>query len=1361
MTTKYWRGAGTATNRSGTWTTTGTSVWSLSEGGPAGGGVPTSNDYVIFPNYGINYTVSVTSGVCGGMQMDGITMTVSGTGSIQCSGPVSLGGIVTWTNTGTLTLLNNATVNGIWGETYINSGGNNMRNTSVSALGYSVRLDSNITLLGTFTLNSGQLNLNGTNLTCYVFSSSNTAVRNIAAGYGVITLNSPTAGTIVLSVANSTNMSWSDGTGGIYAVMNTTRTFQWGSSAGGSTATWAPGLILDSGASAPTITGWFSSINFTGATGSPATSIISGIGVLVLGTAASYVNVLPTFRIDFSSVLCNGKTLGATTFDMGVGTANRCYLDDAFRAASVLFYSGEVFGSYNSFTVLGNFTVGTTGKPGAYFNAGGTVTCTTMTITANASYGSATPLICSTSLVISGTNAYFGYLEGGITTPVITLSGTTSTLDVGYGFDAGTNCVFTHSQGTLLLNGYENIVLAIGRYTSGGSTSTRSINWGYNSRITLNWTVSAATVVDISSHTGLTYTYADTSSGFQTDMGITRTFNSGGTTAALLGAINVWLTGTGGSTPTFTGYFRLISLGDTTSTVTSVGTAGPWALYLGNGTYTGLSLNFSSNWSVTVGLTDGYLYNPYDKAVSATTVSIGAGNTMYIMYVGESPGTWRSNGAMSVNTGTLDINNGTLYCASTLTVSGTGNIAGTSTIDVIGLATSSKSSGGTWELYATLNARGGLSVTAGILYVYGNLGVDTSSISLNGGTLSFNGQAVQCEVNCLVTMIGTSTINLNDTALTVGSFVSASSGVRTINFGDYGAFYLTRQLDGGTSFTNILNVTTANLTVTGSKNFYIVSTASINTEIVWANYPSTTVPFTPTQIAQQVNLYLFPTAASGTKTISGFYNLITMINESIPARSVYPVVSGASGLACTSIRLGDAADYTNLLITMCGNGTIETATKTLGQLTLFHTDDTTTTLTESITIGPSATTTKFVKIIKGRLDMNGYSITTGYFQIMGAALGTKYINFHNSFVILTGTSSAVNLDAADISNTTCVSYDNGGFRSSMDQARTFTCGSSGAPAANTAPNLSFENGAGATPTITSGSYFKRLTLTDTSFSLGLRTLNVDRLDMGLVNQTGLTVVMRGDPAIGDSGYLYGADATIAALTFDGSTVLGGSIIVTGATSLTNGVLNLNGQSLTTSTFSVTGSNPTGITNNTGSINVTGASFTVSNQYFGYTTAGTAYTINMSSASAKTFNVTTSPIASSSFIFGKLNISGSSGALTISGTNQFADITQTELPAVFNFTAGTTTTVQAFTLTGISGSLATIQSTVAGTAFTLSKASGTVSVDYLVIQDSTATGGAAWYAGVNSSNVSNNTGWIFTGPGPAPGGGVNGQFFVFF
>lgn len=54
----------------------------------------------------------------------------------------------------------------------------------------------------------------------------------------------------------------------------------------------------------------------------------------------------------------------------------------------------------------------------------------------------------------------------------------------------------------------------------------------------------------------------------------------------------------------------------------------------------------------------------------------------------------------------------------------------------------------------------------------------------------------------------------------------------------------------------------------------------------------------------------------------------------------------------------------------------------------------------------------------------------------------------------------------------------------------------------------------------------------------------------------------------------------------------------------------------------------------------------------------------------------------------------------------------------------------------------------GTPAILSKASGDTACNYLTIQDSTATGGAAWYAGANSINISGNSGWIFGAIGAA-------------
>ena len=90
--------------------------------------------------------------------------------------------------------------------------------------------------------------------------------------------------------------------------------------------------------------------------------------------------------------------------------------------------------------------------------------------------------------------------------------------------------------------------------------------------------------------------------------------------------------------------------------------------------------------------------------------------------------------------------------------------------------------------------------------------------------------------------------------------------------------------------------------------------------------------------------------------------------------------------------------------------------------------------------------------------------------------------------------------------------------------------------------------------------------------------------------------------------------------------------------------------------------------------------------------------------------------------------GSTRALTMTnGTLQLA--------------AGTTNTVGSFVTTGTT--LKYLQSTTPGTQATISDASGTDSVSYLSVQDSNATGGAAWDANdATNVNAGNNTGWFF-------------------
>ncbi len=71
---------------------------------------------------------------------------------------------------------------------------------------------------------------------------------------------------------------------------------------------------------------------------------------------------------------------------------------------------------------------------------------------------------------------------------------------------------------------------------------------------------------------------------------------------------------------------------------------------------------------------------------------------------------------------------------------------------------------------------------------------------------------------------------------------------------------------------------------------------------------------------------------------------------------------------------------------------------------------------------------------------------------------------------------------------------------------------------------------------------------------------------------------------------------------------------------------------------------------------------------------------------------------------------------------------------------------------------TIRATTSGTRSTISKTAGNVVCGYLELRDQKATGGASFYAGTYSTNVSNNTGWNFTnGPGYIYGLGADTSY----
>lgn len=220
---------------------------------------------------------------------------------------------------------------------------------------------------------------------------------------------------------------------------------------------------------------------------------------------------------------------------------------------------------------------------------------------------------------------------------------------------------------------------------------------------------------------------------------------------------------------------------------------------------------------------------------------------------------------------------------------------------------------------------------------------------------------------------------------------------------------------------------------------------------------------------------------------------------------------------------------------------------------------------------------------------------------------------------------------------------------------------------------------------------------------------------------------------------------------DGNYILSDALSLTGLLTLLRGTLDSNNQSLSIGSFDGGGTLTRTLTLGTSTVTVTGASgspWYVDGSGFTFSAASSTINLTDTGASAKTF-------AGAGKTFGTVNITaGGAGAWTFSGNNTFTKLNRSGTGTkTVKFTAGSTTTLTAAGtdgfFSGTAGNVWTIQSTSGGSAWNLSKSSGSVVCDYISLQDSAAAGGATFTPGVNSTNVSGNSGWGFAS-GPAVG-----------
>jgi len=197
--------------------------------------------------------------------------------------------------------------------------------------------------------------------------------------------------------------------------------------------------------------------------------------------------------------------------------------------------------------------------------------------------------------------------------------------------------------------------------------------------------------------------------------------------------------------------------------------------------------------------------------------------------------------------------------------------------------------------------------------------------------------------------------------------------------------------------------------------------------------------------------------------------------------------------------------------------------------------------------------------------------------------------------------------------------------------------------------------------------------------------------------------------------------------------------------LTNGTFNSNDKSVTVGAFNYSNSNTKAL--NLGTSTITILSGTNTSGFLG-SNAGTTYTSIANSTIVFTTTATSTfsggSGAGTGNQFGTVTMSGLGGTLYL-GSNTATTVARcttlnnTVSPCTITNACTTGFTVTNFNLSGTAGNLVTFNSNTVGTARTISQATGTVNALYFNVKDSTATGGAKWYA--NSSNdLGNNTGW---------------------
>jgi hypothetical protein len=645
---------------------------------------------------------------------------------------------------------------------------------------------------------------------------------------------------------------------------------------------------------------------------------------------------------------------------------------------------------------------------------------------------------------------------------------------------------------------------------------------------------------------------------------------------------------------------------------------------------------------------------------------------------------------------------------------------------------------GTWTATSTAFIYGNLTLSSGMTLTSSNSAMTFASTS-TGKTITSSGKTMNFPVtfngvgggwtlqdamtlsSTRTTTLTNGTLNLSTFTLTTGFFDSSSTNTRTIAFGTgnititngTGFIWNTNATGLTTTGTQVVNISTASGSSTTITPGSLSEANSISFNITTGSYP---LSISAGSAIRALNF----TGYSGTMTSSGGF-------------TVYGDLTLSTGMT-----VGTSASALTFASTSGTPRTITSNARTINMPIVFNGVGGSWVLQDALTVGNIAGLS--ATLTAGTLNLSTFTLTTPAFSSSNS--NTRTIAFGTGNITLNGTGTVWTTATTTGLTTTGTQVVN-----VSNNSATATTVSSGS--LNEANSISFN--------FTTGTY----SLTHTAGTK--RNLSFTGF-AGTVSNTAqtiygnLTLVAAATYTSGTNAWTFAATSTGKTITSNTKTMnfpvtfngVGGSWILQDNMDLgssrilthTNGTIDLNNFNLDVGVSYTTATGTKNLTFNGGALVCSGVTATAFNNAVpaGFTTtAGTGTgVIRMTGATAKTF------VGGGSTFNCTLSQRGL-GALTITGNNTFNNITNTVQPASVLFTAGTTNTFNDFNLNGTPGNLITLDSATAAT-HTLSKASGTVSVNYLSITNSTATGGATWNAGANSTNGGGNTGWIFSGAG---------------